>query len=123
VTVVASSGDLGTVANPCDGFLPFGPLTHPVKELGLPGSGPLVLSVGGTSLRAVAGTGAYLSETAWSEPAIPWQPSIGPGSAGEASGGGDSHLVVRPSYQDELLASGECGVSPMSPLTPTPKPV
>jgi subtilase family serine protease len=100
VTVVASSGDLGAVANPCNGFLPFGSITHPVKELGLPASDPLVLSVGGTRLRVVPSTGAYLRETAWSEPAIPWKSAIEPSSLGEASGGGYSHLFARPSYQD-----------------------
>jgi subtilase family serine protease len=56
VTVVAASGDIGAVAEPCD---VYGALTGtgtftPVKEVNLLASDPLVLGVGGTSLTAGA---------------------------------------------------------------------
>ena len=75
VTVVASSGDYGVY--------PYSSVGRPVKEVSLPNSDPLVLSVGGTQLSADRKTGAYIGETAWSD-----------------SGGGFSHLYVRPAYQD-----------------------
>ena len=77
VTVVASSGDNGVYPTP------RGWKGRPVKEVSLPNSDPLVLSVGGTQLSADPKTGAYIGETAWSD-----------------SGGGFSHLYVRPAYQD-----------------------
>lgn len=86
VTVIGASGD--------DGVLGKGSTTPPVKEVSLPASDPLVLSVGGTSLKASSATGAYVSETAWNSP---------PGATGgepAASGGGFSHLFAKPSYQD-----------------------
>ena len=91
VTVVASSGD--------DGVLGKGSLTPPVKEVSLPASDPLVLAVGGTSLNVNPVSGAYLGETAWNTP---------PEGAGDsaASGGGFSHLFLRPSYQSGLSGAG-----------------
>ena len=82
VTVIASSGDDGWFPTPRG----WG---GQVKEVSLPASDPLVLSVGGTILTANPKTGAYISETAW------------PGS-----GGGFSHLYGRPAYQD-----GVAGIS------------
>jgi subtilase family serine protease len=75
VTVVASSGDTGAIAD--DG---------PPVQVSLPASDPLVLAVGGTTLDASPG-GAYLGEMAWNE-------------GTDASGGGYSSLFPRPSYQD-----------------------
>jgi len=77
VTVVASSGDNGMYSTD------WGWGGRQVKEVELPSSDPLVLSVGGTQLSANAKTGAYIGETAWN-----------------GSGGGFSHLYVRPNYQD-----------------------
>jgi subtilase family serine protease len=96
VTVVAASGDIGAVAEPCD---VYGALTGtgtftPVKEVNLLASDPLVLGAGGTSLTASHTTGAWHGETAWGLPASD------PGSAFQASGGGFSRLFPRPGYQD-----------------------
>ena len=77
VTVVASSGDNGVY--PTD----WGWGGKQVKEVELPSSDPLVLSVGGTQLSANPKTGAYIGETAWT-----------------GSGGGFNHLYARPAYQD-----------------------
>jgi subtilase family serine protease len=86
VTVVASSGDDGSVSDSYGGA--------PVMEVGLPASDPLALAVGGTTLTASPLTGTYISETAWNGGAGSF--SVTPG----ASGGGFSHLYTRPAYQD-----------------------
>jgi subtilase family serine protease len=96
MTVVAASGDIGAVAEPCD---VYGALTGtgtftPVKEVNLLASDPLVLGAGGTSLTASHTTGAWQGETAWG---LPYGT---PGSAFQASGGGFSRLFPRPGYQD-----------------------
>jgi subtilase family serine protease len=101
VTVVAASGDIGAVAEPCD---IYGALTGtgtftPVKEVNLPASDPLVLGVGGTSLTA-GHTGAWQGEAAWG------LPYGDPGSPFQASGGGFSHLFPRPGYQDGVPGIG-----------------
>jgi subtilase family serine protease len=92
VTVVAGSGDTGAVSRQCLGST--GPW-QPVKEVGMPASDPLVLAIGGTTLTASHQTGAYLSETTWTDPA-----------ASRGSGGGFSTLFPRPSYQDEVPGNG-----------------
>jgi subtilase family serine protease len=92
VTVVAAAGDEGVIG--------FGSST-PVKQVILPASDPLVLGVGGTSLTANPGTGAYMSETAYNT--LPGLPSSGSSSA---SGGGFSHLFARPAYQDGVPGIG-----------------
>src|SRR5712671_3607088 len=96
VTVVAASGDIGAVAEPCDVYaaLAGGGTFTPVKEVNLLASDPLVLGAGGTTLTASHATGAWQGETAWDLP-------YGyPGSAFQASGGGFSRLFPRPGYQD-----------------------
>ncbi len=98
VTVVAASGDIGAVAEPCD---VYGALTGtgtftPVKEVNLLASDPLVLGAGGTSLTASHTTGAWQGETAWG------LPYGDPGSAFQASGGGFSRLFSRPGYQESV---------------------
>jgi subtilase family serine protease len=98
VTVVAASGDIGAVAEPCDVYAALagtGTFT-PVKEVNLLASDPLVLSVGGTSLTASRTTGAWQGETAWG------LPGGDPGSPFQASGGGFSRLFPRPGYQDGI---------------------
>ena len=87
VTVVVASGDEGAIGNGS---------TTPVKEIILPTSDPLVLAAGGTSLTANPVTGAYISETAWSNP----------GNQPSASGGGFSRLFARPAYQDGVPGIG-----------------
>ena len=102
VTVVAASGDIGAVAEPCDVYAALagvGSFT-PVKETTLLASDPLVLGAGGTSLTASHATGAWQGETAWS----PTYGSVG--SPFQASGGGFSRLFSRPGYQDGISAIG-----------------
>ncbi len=96
VTVVAASGDIGAVAEPCDvyGALAGTATFTPVREVNLLASDPLVLGAGGSSLTASHGTGAWQGETAWG------LPYGNPGSAFQASGGGFSRLFPRPGYQD-----------------------
>jgi kumamolisin len=85
VTVVAASGDVGVVGEPCSLIKALtGGTFPPVKEANLPASDPLVLAAGGTSLTASHKTGAYVSETAWG------LPFGDPGSAFQASGGGSA---------------------------------
>jgi subtilase family serine protease len=101
VTVVAASGDIGVVGEPCQLFkgLTGGAFT-PVKEVNLPASDPLVLAAGGTTLTASHKTGAYISESAWG------LPFGDPGSHFQASGGGLSRVFARPSYQDHIAGLG-----------------
>ena len=96
MTVIAASGDIGAVAEPCDvyGALAGTGTVTPVKEVNLLASDPLVLGAGGTSLTASHTTGAWQGETAWG------LPYGNPGSAFQASGGGFSRLFPRPGYQD-----------------------
>jgi subtilase family serine protease len=82
VTVVASSGDTGTVSD-----------QGPPRQVSLPASDPLVLAVGGTTLDATWATGAYHGEMAWNE-------------GTEASGGGYSKLFARPTYQNGVARIG-----------------
>jgi subtilase family serine protease len=92
VTVVASSGDTGPVANSCPSPLPL-PDSSPLIEPNLPAADPLVLAVGGTSLTASHQTGAYIGETTWSVP------PLNQGVDTLASGGGFSRVFARPGYQ------------------------
>jgi subtilase family serine protease len=101
VTVVAASGDIGVVGEPCQlvkGLI--GGAFRPVKEANLPASDPLVLATGGTSLTASHTTGAYVSESAWG------LPFGDPGSQFQASGGGISRLFSRPRYQIHVPGIG-----------------
>jgi subtilase family serine protease len=101
VTVVAASGDIGAVAEPCDVYAALGGGTFtPVKGVTMLASDPLVLCAGGTSLTASHTTGAWQGETAWG------LPNGGPGSAFQASGGGFSRLFPRPGYQDGVPGTG-----------------
>jgi subtilase family serine protease len=100
VSVVAASGDVGAVGEPCQVIkgLTGGTFT-PVKEVNLPASDPLVLAVGGTRLTATH-TGAYISESAWG------LPFGDPGTQFQASGGGFGHVFSRPGYQDGVTGIG-----------------
>jgi subtilase family serine protease len=102
VTVVAASGDIGAVAEPCDVYsaLAGGGTLTPVKGVSLLASDPLVLGAGGTSLTASHATGAWQRETAFGIP------DGDPGSAFQASGGGFSRLFPRPGYQDGAPGMG-----------------
>jgi subtilase family serine protease len=109
VTVVASTGDIGPIGEPCDELdLVDGTSFPPVRGVNLPASDPLVLAAGGTTLDASHQTGAYHSETAWG---LPYGT---PGTAFQASGGGYSHLYARPRYQDGLVAGTARGVPDVS---------
>jgi subtilase family serine protease len=97
VTVVAASGDIGPVGEPCQlikGLV--GGTFSPVKEANLPASDPLVLAAGGTTLTANHKTGAYIRESAWG------LPFGNPGTQFQASGGGLSRVFARPSYQKRI---------------------
>src|SRR5579871_3449241 len=101
VTVVAASGDVGAVGEPCqlrEGLI--GGSFPPVKEVNLPASDPLVLAAGGTSLTASHKTGAYISESAWG------LPFGDPGSQFQASSGGLSRVSSRPGYQNNVPGIG-----------------
>ena len=82
VTVVASSGDTGAISD-----------NGPPRQVSLPASDPLVLSVGGTTLDASNQTGAYHGEMAWNQDT-------------GVSAGGFSSLFRRPSYQDGVRGIG-----------------
>jgi subtilase family serine protease len=98
VTVVAASGDIGPVGQPCS--VPPASNFTPVREINLPASDPLVLAAGGTRLAASHKTGAYRGETAWGEP------YGAPGTTDQASGGGFSHRFARPGYQNGMPSIG-----------------
>jgi subtilase family serine protease len=101
VTVVAASGDIGPVGEPCDAYKGLiGGHFSPVKEANLPASDPLVLAAGGTSLTASDETGNYLKESAWG------LPFGDPGTHFQASGGGISRLFRRPAYQRRIPRPG-----------------
>jgi subtilase family serine protease len=108
VTVVAASGDIGAVAEPCDVYaaLAGGATFTPVKEVNLLASDPLVLGAGGTSLTASHTTGAWEGETAFG------MADGDPGSAFQASGGGFSRLFLRPAYQDGVPGIGATRMVP-----------
>jgi subtilase family serine protease len=95
VTVVAASGDIGAVGEPCQVIKGLtGGAFRPVKEVNLPAADPLVLATGGTSLNANHTTGDYISETVWG------LPFGSPGTQFQASGGGFSRRFARPAYQN-----------------------
>jgi subtilase family serine protease len=101
VTVVAASGDVGAVGEPCDllkGLL--GGAFVPVKGVNLPAADPLVLGAGGTSLSASHKTGAYLGEIGWG------LPYGDPGTQFQGSGGGFSQVFARPTYQNGVSGIG-----------------
>jgi subtilase family serine protease len=103
VTVVAATGDVGAVGEPCALITALGgagPAFSPRKEVVLVASDPLVLSVGGTTLDANHQTGAWIGETAWG------LPYGDPGSTFQGSGGGFSDLFGRPSYQNGVHGIG-----------------
>jgi subtilase family serine protease len=101
VTVIAASGDVGAVGEPCHvvSGLIGGPFP-PVKEVNLPAADPLVLGAGGTTLAASHKTGAYIWESAWD------LPYGDPGTQFQGSGGGFSRQLSRPAYQDGVPGIG-----------------
>jgi subtilase family serine protease len=92
ITVFASSGDSGAAQFNCD-------FTGLILSQSYPASDPLVTGVGGTTLNADANTGAYIGETAWTEP-------FGcPFAVDEinCSGGGFSTIYPRPDFQSSVV--------------------
>jgi subtilase family serine protease len=109
VTVVAGTGDIGPVAEPCDELDLVNGTSFPlVRGVTLPASDPLVLAAGGTTLNASHQSGAYHGETAWG---LPYGT---PGTDFQASAGGYSHRYVRPGYQDDLVSGTARGVPDVS---------
>jgi subtilase family serine protease len=99
VTVIAASGDIGAVGEPCQVIKGLtGGAFPPVKDVNLPAADPLVLAAGGTSLKASHTTGTYINETAWG------RPFRTPGTQFQASGGGFSRRFARPAYQNGVPA-------------------
>jgi subtilase family serine protease len=118
VTVVAASGDIGAVAEPCDVYraLAGGGTFTPVKEVNLLASDPLVLGAGGTSLTASHTTGAWQGETAWACPtATPDRPSRHPAAGSAACSPGPATRTASP-------ASGPPGGCPTCRPTPASTP-
>ena len=92
MTVFASSGDSGASQPACTG-------DGALQAVSTPASDPYVTGVGGTSLIADTSTGAYQSETAWTEPLFGCNPpAVGPTDI-NCSGGGFSTLFGRPAFQ------------------------
>jgi subtilase family serine protease len=109
VTVVAGTGDIGPVGEPCNELDLVNGTSFPlVREASLPAADPLVLAAGGTTLDASHQSGGYRGETAWG---LPYGT---PGTAFQASGGGYSKLYARPGYQDSLVAGAARGVPDVS---------
>ena len=100
ITLVASSGDDGAAQPTCDG-------EDLILSASAPADDPLVTAVGGTTLKASSGTGAYVSERAWAED-ISGCPPPDQG----CSGGGFSDRYSRPSYQIDTphTRAGQRGV-------------
>ena len=69
-----------------------------MREVNLPAAEPIVLAAGGTTLAANPRRGAYISEKGWG------LPDGDPGTQFQASGGGFSKVVARPSYQRRLTS-------------------
>ena len=91
ITVFASSGDSGASQPGCDG-------TGALRAASTPASDPNVTGVGGTTLTADVLTGAYQSETAWTEPFGCNPPAVAPTDV-NCSGGGFSSVFRRPAFQ------------------------
>jgi len=91
MTLFASSGDSGAAQPGCDG-------TGALKSASTPASDPNVTGVGGTTLDADTTTGAYVGETAWTEP-FGCNPPALDASDVNCSGGGFSSVYRKPAYQ------------------------
>jgi subtilase family serine protease len=102
ITLFASSGDSGASQPSCDG-------TGAVLSASTPASDPNVTGVGGTTLTADPTTGAYQSETAWTEPFGCNPPAVAPTDV-NCSGGGFSSVYPRPDYQSALQKNSARGV-------------
>lgn len=104
ITLFASSGDSGASQASCDPNS-----TAALFAASTPASDPNVTGVGGTTLTADPSTGAYQSETAWTEPFGCNPPAVAPTDV-NCSGGGFSSVYARPGYQSALQKNHARGV-------------
>jgi subtilase family serine protease len=104
ITLFASSGDSGASQPSCDPNS-----TAALFAVSTPASDPNVTGVGGTTLTADTTTGAYQSETAWTEPFGCNPPAIASTDV-NCSGGGFSSVYKRPAYQAALQKNHARGV-------------
>ena len=102
ITLFASSGDSGAAQPTCTG-------DGALFAASTPASDPNVTGVGGTTLTADPATGAYQSETAWTEPFGCNPPAVDPSDV-NCSGGGFSSIYARPGYQNALQKNAARGV-------------
>ena len=117
VTVVAASGDIGAVGEPCQVVKGLtGGNFPPVKEVNLPASDPLVLSAGGTTLTASRKTGAYVSESAWG------LPFGDPAASSRRQVAALAASFRGPVTKRGCWASGSTGPCPTWPQMPLPTP-
>ncbi len=101
MTVFASSGDSGASQPSCDG-------NSAILAASTPASDPFVTRVGGTTLDADTTTGAYIGETAWTEPFGCNPPALAPTDV-NCSGGGFSVLFNRPDFQKHVIKNAHTG--------------
>jgi subtilase family serine protease len=104
ITLFASSGDSGASQPSCDPNS-----AAALFSASTPASDPNVTAVGGTTLTADPSTGAYQSETAWTEPFGCNPPAVAPSDV-NCSGGGFSSIYPRPGYQSALQKNRARGV-------------
>lgn len=111
ITFVAASGDAGGLACLSTSYFSGGAGQF-VAGVATPAADPNVTAVGGSNLVAAASTGgsssSYLTENAWSDPEIAFDPfAIGVNATGGVwgAGGGVSTLYPKPSYQS-LVSTG-----------------
>jgi subtilase family serine protease len=98
ISVVASSGDNGSVTSVCSRSS-----RHVARSVVLPAADSLVTSVGGTTLLADAVSGMYIEETVWNQEVNlnVKQPSLRQ-TFTQGTGGGFSRVYARPSFQDKV---------------------
>jgi subtilase family serine protease len=104
ITLFASSGDSGASQPSCDPNS-----SAALLAASTPASDPNVTGVGGTTLTADPTTGAYQSETAWTEPFGCNPPAVAPTDV-NCSGGGFSSVYSRPGYQSASQKNHARGV-------------
>jgi subtilase family serine protease len=103
ITLFASSGDSGASQPSCDANS-----TAALLTASTPASDPNVTAVGGTTLTADPSTGAYQSETAWTEPFGCNPPAVAPSDVN--CSGGFSSVYARPDYQSAVQKNRARGV-------------
>ncbi|MBO0823838.1 MAG: S53 family peptidase, partial [Actinobacteria bacterium] len=104
ITLFASSGDSGASQPSCDPNS-----SAALFAASTPASDPNVTGVGGTTLTADTSTGAYQSETAWTEPFGCNPPAVAATDV-NCSGGGFSSIYPRPGYQAAVSRNRARGI-------------